>query len=161
MTADNAGFPDLGNSLNTALGVPAWTERIVAAGPYADADAVCGAVWATMHTVGEAELAEALSHHPRIGASVTGSDSRSNLSRSEQFGVHASAERALIRAGNIEYERVFGRIFLVRAAERTPAEILAELNRRLLLDDAAEHREVLHALADIGTRRLRVLLAEW
>ena len=50
------------------------------------------------------------------------------FSAREQAAVAPSAE---LVAGNIAYERRFGRVFLIRAAGRSGPEILAELRRRL------------------------------
>ena len=57
--------------------------------------------------------------------------------------------RAAIAAGNRGYEDRFGHVFLISAAGRTPAEILAELERRLhnppdveLRVAAEEHRRI-------------------
>jgi len=62
---------------------------------------------------------------------------------------------AAIAAGNAAYERRFGRVFLIRAAGRTRAEILGELRRRLELDDAAELAIVGEQLREIALLRLR------
>ncbi len=62
---------------------------------------------------------------------------------------------AAIAAGNAAYEGRFGRIFLIRAAERTPEEILGELCRRLTLEPAEEQREAIAQLAEIAMLRLR------
>lgn len=63
------------------------------------------------------------------------------------------AER--IAAGNRDYEERFGRVFLIRAAGRSPEEMLAELERRLGNDDDAEVAEAAGQLAEIALLRLR------
>ena len=45
-------------------------------------------------------------------------------------------------------------MFLIRAAGRSSAEILAELDRRLGNDDATEREETVTALRDIALLRL-------
>ena len=65
-----------------------------------------------------------------------------------------------IAAGNAAYEERFGRVFLIRAAGRSPAEILAELNRRLENDDDAEASESLDQLAQIALLRLRSTITD-
>lgn len=62
---------------------------------------------------------------------------------------------ARIAAGNAEYERRFGRVFLIRAAGRAPEEMLAELERRLANDPADEWREAAAQLGEIAVLRLR------
>jgi 2-oxo-4-hydroxy-4-carboxy-5-ureidoimidazoline decarboxylase len=49
-------------------------------------------------------------------------------------------------------------VFLVRAAGRTSADILAELERRLGNDDATEREETVAALRDIALLRLEGVL---
>ncbi|MCY7325058.1 MAG: OHCU decarboxylase, partial [Microbacteriaceae bacterium] len=56
--------------------------------------------------------------------------------------------------GNRRYEHRFGRVFLIRAAGRSRAEILAELERRLLLDDQTELAIVGGQLLEIALLRL-------
>ena len=76
---------------------------------------------------------------------------------SEQAGVDpADAER--LRAANLAYEQRFGRVFLVRAAGRSSAEILSELERRLGNDDTTEREETVTALRDIALLRLEGVL---
>ncbi len=65
-----------------------------------------------------------------------------------------------IAAGNAAYEERFGRVFLIRAAGRSPEQILAELRRRLGNDDDAEAREALGQLAEIAILRLRGSVTE-
>ncbi|MET0813427.1 MAG: 2-oxo-4-hydroxy-4-carboxy-5-ureidoimidazoline decarboxylase, partial [Microbacterium sp.] len=49
----------------------------------------------------------------------------------------------------------FGRVFLIRAAGRSPEEMLAELDRRLSNDDGTEAAEATGQLAEIALLRLR------
>jgi 2-oxo-4-hydroxy-4-carboxy-5-ureidoimidazoline decarboxylase len=79
------------------------------------------------------------------------------MSRSEQSGVEA-ADAARLRSGNAAYEARFGHVFLVRAAGRSSGEILAELERRLVNDEAAERAETVTALRDIALLRLEGLV---
>jgi 2-oxo-4-hydroxy-4-carboxy-5-ureidoimidazoline decarboxylase len=62
--------------------------------------------------------------------------------------------RAALVEGNQEYEARFDHVYLIRAAGRSPAEMLAELHRRLGNDEASERVEVTGQLAEIT--RLRV-----
>ncbi len=65
-----------------------------------------------------------------------------------------------LAAGNAAYEARFGRVFIIRAAGRTRAEILAELERRLQLDDATELLIVGEQLRDIALLRLEKLFGD-
>jgi 2-oxo-4-hydroxy-4-carboxy-5-ureidoimidazoline decarboxylase len=61
--------------------------------------------------------------------------------------------------GNAAYEARFGRVFLIRAAGRSRAEIFGELERRLDNDDATELRETAEQLRDIAVLRLQTVFA--
>ena len=61
--------------------------------------------------------------------------------------------------GNRAYEEKFGRVFLIRAAGRSRAEILAELRRRLELDPDAELEQVAAELRDIALLRIPQLFS--
>lgn len=65
---------------------------------------------------------------------------------------------AAIAEGNRAYEARFGRVFLIRAAGRTPGEMLRELKRRLDNDDETEAREATAQLAEIALLRLRTAI---
>ena len=107
------------------------------------------------------EVLAALAAHPRIGDRAAGDDTESRWSRREQSAVGTSdaATQDALRAGNAEYERRFGHVFLIRAADRSAEEMLAELNRRLGNDEAAERAEVTEQLAQITRLRVQSLLA--
>ncbi len=67
---------------------------------------------------------------------------------------------ARIADGNAAYEARFGRVFLIRAAGRSPEEMLAELERRLANDDETEAREAAGQLAEIALLRLRAAVTQ-
>ena len=62
---------------------------------------------------------------------------------------------AALADGNQQYEKRFDRVFLIRAAGRSSAEILAELRRRLDNDDEAERAETVTQLREIALLRLK------
>jgi len=64
-----------------------------------------------------------------------------------------------LRAGNAEYEKKFGRVFLIRAAGRSGPEILEALNARLLHDYTQELAVVRRELTEIAVLRLEKVLA--
>lgn len=146
--------------LRTALGVERWVAQVAAAGPYPDLPALLAAASAAADPLAVAEIEEALTHHPRIGERPQGSGADAAHSRREQSSADADdpalAER--IRRGNAAYEQRFGRIFLIRAAGRSRAEIAAELDRRLSQDDAAELATVGEQLREIAVLRLAEML---
>lgn len=140
--------------------IPGWVDAVVAARPYASVDALAAYAGELASVWSPADLEAAIAHHPRIGAKVTGASAEADASRSEQASMAAAADdvTAAIAAGNRAYEERFGRVFLIRAAGRTPTEMLAELHRRLENDDATEAREATAQLAEIALLRLRTTI---
>jgi 2-oxo-4-hydroxy-4-carboxy-5-ureidoimidazoline decarboxylase len=108
----------------------------------------------------DGELTAALAGHPRIGErAAAGHDAA--FSAREQAAVDPDDEiGARIAAGNVEYERRYGRVFLIRAAGRSAPEILAELSRRLGNDEPAERAETVTQLREIAVRRLGDVVGE-
>jgi 2-oxo-4-hydroxy-4-carboxy-5-ureidoimidazoline decarboxylase len=137
--------------------VPAWVGALVGERPYASVDALADRAEELAAGWTDADLEAALAHHPRIGEGPASTGAGADHSRREQASM-ADADEGVARriaAGNVEYERRFGRVFLIRAAGRTPAEMLAELDRRLANDPAEEAREAVRQLAEIALLRLR------
>lgn len=138
----------------------AWVARLTAGRPYRSRDDLLDTAQLACQELTDAELDDALSAHPRIGDRAEGSSTEARWSRQEQASVPDSDEqvRAELREANLAYEERFGRVFLIRAAGRTPAEILAEARRRLGNDDASERREVGEQLGQIARLRVEKLL---
>jgi 2-oxo-4-hydroxy-4-carboxy-5-ureidoimidazoline decarboxylase len=92
---------------------------------------------------------------------VEGSSAEAQASRREQVSMSdADGEvRAALVEGNRAYEQRFDHVFLIRAAGRSPGEMLAELRRRLDNDVEAERAEVTEQLAQITALRLKGLLS--
>jgi 2-oxo-4-hydroxy-4-carboxy-5-ureidoimidazoline decarboxylase len=139
--------------VNGCLGVPRWVDEVVTARPYVDLDALHKQAHESALELSDEELTGALSRHPRIGERPIGEGAEAAFSQAEQAGVAASHEDRL-RVGNATYEDRFGHVFLIRAAGRTSAQILAELHRRLDNDLATERAETVTALRDIALLRL-------
>lgn len=137
--------------------VPGWTDAVVRGRPYATVDALASYAGALAAQWTPADLEAALAHHPRIGARVDGASAEAASSRREQASMAVADDEvtAGIAAGNAAYEQRFGRVFLIRAAGRAPAEMLAELHRRLGNDPETEVREATAQLAEIALLRLR------
>lgn len=148
--------------LGAALGVRRFVDEVAAGAPYADVEALLAAAAAAATPLTPDEIDQAMAHHPRIGERPQGEGAAQAFSRREQASADADdAEvNAAIAAGNAAYEERFGRVFLIRAAGRSRAEILAELRRRLELDDAAELAIVGEQLREIALLRLRQTFEE-
>ncbi|GIG28879.1 2-oxo-4-hydroxy-4-carboxy-5-ureidoimidazoline decarboxylase [Cellulomonas marina] len=140
--------------------VPSWVDALVAGRPWGDLEALAARADALARTWTRAEVEAALAHHPRIGERPVGDDAGAAASRREQAavaGAGTSVTEALA-AGNAAYERRFDRVFLIRAAGRSPEEILAHLRRRLDADPDEESAEVADQLRQIALLRLRTSL---
>ncbi|MFV0373198.1 2-oxo-4-hydroxy-4-carboxy-5-ureidoimidazoline decarboxylase [Microbacterium sp.] len=139
-----------------------WTRAVVGGRPYPTVDALDEAARTASLTWTEADLAAAIAHHPRIGERAVGADRAAAASRSEQASMaDADAEvTAAIAAAGADYEARFDRVFLIRAAGRTPAEMLSEARRRLRNDPVTETVEVREQLRQIALLRLRTTVTE-
>jgi 2-oxo-4-hydroxy-4-carboxy-5-ureidoimidazoline decarboxylase len=137
--------------------VPHWVDDIVAGRPYASLDALTARAATLADDWSVADLDAALARHPRIGQRPVGAGAEASASRREQASMTDAdaGVTAAIAAGNTAYEQRFGRVFLIRAAGRTPEQILAELRRRLGNTDESEAAEALTQLAEIAILRLR------
>lgn len=142
--------------------VPRWADGIVVRRPYSSVDDLAEVADRLARTWSSRDLESALAHHPRIGERPLGAGAEAAASRREQAAMSIAGEdvTALMAAGNRAYEERFGRVFLIRAAGRSPAEMLAALEARLLNDDATEEREALTQLAEIALLRLRDAIDE-
>lgn len=140
---------------------PRFALEVAARRPYADAAALADAARVVSESLDWDEVRLALAGHPRIGERAAGDSAEAASSRREQAAVGAAGEDVLaeLAAGNRAYEQRFGHVFLIRAAGRGPAEILAELRRRLAHDPAAERVEVTGQLAQITRLRVERLVA--
>jgi hydroxyisourate hydrolase len=153
---------ELRGLLRSCLAVPRWIDQVAAAAPFADAGALLAAAEEAADPLTGDEIEQALADHPRIGAHPRGTGLPAAFSRAEQQAPDADDPvlAAAIAEGNAAYEARFGRVFLIRAAGRTRAEILAELERRTALGDETELAIVGEQLREIALLRLRRLLAE-
>ncbi len=152
---------ELREGLTACLAVPRWVDEVVARGPYASLADLVDVAGDAATPLSPEEIDQALSSHPRIGEQATGSGAAQSFSRAEQAsgGSGDAALAADLAAGNQAYEDTFGRVFLIRAAGRSRAEILVELNRRLALDPATEIGIVGSELRDIALLRIPQLFS--
>lgn len=137
-----------------------WVARVRAGRPYATAAQLLDTAERACRELSPEDVEQALSAHPRIGERAQGASTEAQWSRQEQGSVSDAdaAVRERLREGNAAYEARFDRVFLVRAAGRTPHEMLAELERRLANDPATEQAEVVEQLAQITRLRVERLL---
>ncbi|GAA2960035.1 2-oxo-4-hydroxy-4-carboxy-5-ureidoimidazoline decarboxylase [Glutamicibacter bergerei] len=141
--------------LRPCLDVERWINDIVASRPYSSNDELLATGYRSAETLSEAETAAALAHHPRIGERADGNSAAAHLSRGEQADLQLNDDiTAQLSAANRAYEARFNRVFLIRAAGRSSAEILSECERRLGNADDIEAREVAEQLSAIALLRL-------
>ncbi|MFL6130482.1 MAG: 2-oxo-4-hydroxy-4-carboxy-5-ureidoimidazoline decarboxylase [Mycobacteriales bacterium] len=147
--------------LRACNAAPRFAREVAAARPYPDEAALADAAQRVSAGLDWAEVGEALAAHPRIGERAAGDSAEAAASRREQAPLGAATDelRAELAAGNRAYEERFGHVFLIRAAGRTPPELVAELRRRLGQDPAAERAEVTRQLAEISRLRVQRLVA--
>jgi len=147
---------ELREGLEAALGVRRWVAEVAGVAPFRDLDELLHVARTAATPLSPSEVDEAMAHHPRIGEKASGMHAAAVHSRREQVSSDEDdAElNAAIAAGNAAYEARFQRVFLIRAAGRTRAEILAELTRRLALDADTELAIVAEQLREIALLRL-------
>lgn len=146
--------------LRTCCAAPGWVRRMMTGRPYGDRDRLLAASDTAFAALDAHDVADALADHPRIGERPVDSSASGHFSRAEQASVadaDADVRRDLLE-GNRAYEQRFDRVFLIRAAGRTPAEILAELHRRMDNDEQAELAEVIEQLRMITRLRLEAMV---
>lgn len=155
-----APLEEIRAALHACCASEAWSARIVAGRPYPDTAALLDAAGRAVRDLATPDVDEALAAHPRIGDRVAGSNAEAQWSRQEQASMNDADDRirAALLDGNLAYEQRFGTVFLIRAAGRSPAEMLAELRRRLSNDPETERAEMLEQLAQIVRLRVERLL---
>jgi 2-oxo-4-hydroxy-4-carboxy-5-ureidoimidazoline decarboxylase len=155
------------NNLDAALaaetilpcnGSRAWASGMAELRPFETAfDLTCTAdrVWQSLD---ETARQQAFDSHPRIGEHKAKAATSQSLawSAGEQAAAHPDAATQIaLAAANIEYEKKFGRIFLVCASGKSAAEMLAILQSRLKNGAANELRETAEQQRQITQLRLR------
>jgi 2-oxo-4-hydroxy-4-carboxy-5-ureidoimidazoline decarboxylase len=141
-------------------GLRAWARGMAARRPLADEGALLAASDEVWRELTECDWLEAFRSHPRIGESHAAQPVRARSaawSGEEQRQMSAADEEMKMRLaeGNRAYEGRFGRIFLVCATGKSPAELLAILERRLHNDDTTELHEAAEQQRQITQLRLK------
>jgi 2-oxo-4-hydroxy-4-carboxy-5-ureidoimidazoline decarboxylase len=129
--------------LRSCCGATAWVDRMMARRPFGSRDALAAAAREEWFVLGRADWLEAFGHHPKIGDrdSLRQRFARTaHLSEREQAGVDGAPDDVLeaLAAGNREYERRFGYIFIVCASGKPAMEMLNLLQHRLQNPPEAE-----------------------
>jgi 2-oxo-4-hydroxy-4-carboxy-5-ureidoimidazoline decarboxylase len=144
----------------SCCGSRAWAARLAALRPFANEQSLFAAADHCWQNLPEADWLEAFRSHPRIGeqhAQKQTTATSAAWSRSEQSQMKDADAAILLRMreGHREYEERFGRIFIVCASGKQPAEMLRILEQRLTNDPAKELRESAAQQQQIMQLRLR------
>ncbi|MDB5096593.1 MAG: 2-oxo-4-hydroxy-4-carboxy--5-ureidoimidazoline decarboxylase [Cyanobacteria bacterium RYN_339] len=124
-------------ALERCCGAHRWVEGMVAARPFSSPQAMFDAADRIWKNMGQHDIHEAFSHHPRIGQDVASLRkkfaSTAGWASQEQAGAAAATEETLqgLAQGNRDYEAKFGHIFIVCASGKSAAEMLGLLQARL------------------------------
>jgi 2-oxo-4-hydroxy-4-carboxy-5-ureidoimidazoline decarboxylase len=159
---DEAGEADARRLLATCCGSGRWIDRMLARRPYGSRYKLLRAARDTWFGLDAEDWREAFSHHPKIGdrdALRTRFAATRTLSEREQAGVSGATDAVLdaLAAGNADYERRFGFIFIVCATGKNADEMLGLLRTRIDNDLAAELQIAAAEQAKITELRLEAL----
>ena len=136
--------------------VPGWIGDLVGGRPYDSVGSLLTFAEAAAASWGAPEIDAALAHHPRIGEKSAARGAEGAMSAAEQSGISGDdpAVSEALALGNRAYEETFGRIFLIRAAGRSSADVLEQLTARLDNDPVTEDDIVAGQLREIALLRL-------
>jgi 2-oxo-4-hydroxy-4-carboxy-5-ureidoimidazoline decarboxylase len=148
-------------------GSMAWAREMAARRPFQDEAALMAASDEAWRSLTESDWMEAFNSHPRIGE-TNAPDPSAQLSSvpppsawaiEEQKEVADAGDtvKIALMEGNREYERRFGRIFIVCATGKSAAELLEILRRRLQNDVGTE----LYEAAEQQRQITRIRLKKW
>ncbi len=143
-------------ALARCCGSRRWVDRMNASRPFPTRAALYEAADRIWGELGNEDFREAFTHHPRIGAQGL----RDRWASNEQKGVGGASAEVIegLTAGNAEYERKFGYIFLVCATGKSADEMLALLRKRMNNDAEVEIRVAAAEQGKITRLRLEKLL---
>ncbi len=150
--------------LRSCCGSSRWIDEMIVRRPYYSVDELLVAadeVWASTTA---SDWHDAFAHHPRIGerAVATQTAQSAAWSASEQSAVATApvATQADIAAINREYERRFGYIYIVCAADKSAEQLLTIAKARLQNDAATELNVAAEEQRQITQLRLRTMFGE-
>jgi len=146
----------------SCCGSSTWARELASRRPFPDEAALFAASDEIWRGLKESDWLEAFSKHPRIGerkVPPAASSESASWSAEEQNHVGSAAEsvRQALAEANREYERRFGRVFLVCATGKSAEEMLDILRRRMEKDNDTE----LHAAAEEQGKITNLRLKKW
>jgi 2-oxo-4-hydroxy-4-carboxy-5-ureidoimidazoline decarboxylase len=144
----------------SCCGSAAWARALASRRPFENEALLVKASDEIWNQLEVQHWLEAFSKHPRIGerkAPGEVSAQSAAWSAQEQREVADENHQAALAEANQEYERRFGRVFIVCATGKSASEILDILHERLLNDDATE----LHAAVEEQRKITNLRLKKW
>jgi 2-oxo-4-hydroxy-4-carboxy-5-ureidoimidazoline decarboxylase len=146
-------------------GSPAWARNLVGERPFATVDELLSKAKDVWWSLSANDWLEAFHSHPRIGEQRAAKDLAQQAqawSEAEQAGSRGAAPETLeaLAAGNREYEKRFGYIFIVCATGKSAAEICEILRERLHHDADEELRVAAEEQRKITELRLKKTLTK-
>jgi 2-oxo-4-hydroxy-4-carboxy-5-ureidoimidazoline decarboxylase len=144
----------------SCCGSPVWARKLTAMRPFVDEKSLFAAANECWQRLPPADWLEAFRSHPRIGeqhAQNKTTATSAAWSKLEQSQMKDADAAILMRMqeGHRQYEERFGRIFIVCASGKRPAELLQILEHRLKNDPAQELLESAAQQQQIMQLRLR------
>jgi 2-oxo-4-hydroxy-4-carboxy-5-ureidoimidazoline decarboxylase len=161
---NNLPFAAAAQEILPCCGSQAWARAMAARRPVPDEASLLAASDEVWKNLRQADWLEAFASHPRIGESpapaAAGAQSAA-WSNAEQQTVGAAdgQVKAALVEGNREYEKRFGRIFIVCATGKSAPEIVEILRRRLRNDEKTELHEAAEQQRQIAQLRLKKWLS--
>ena len=140
-----------------------WARTMTSVRPFHNVEDLLAKADNACRSLHEEDWLEAFRAHPKIGeqkAAAAQSEQAQNWSTQEQSGTEGAATetRGALAAGNQEYEKRFGFIFIVCATGKSSAEMLAILNTRLQNEPGTELSIAAEEQRKITRLRLEKLL---
>ena len=142
-----------------------WARALTDSRPFVSADELTAKADSIWWSLSEEDWLEAFRAHPKIGqqkAATVQSEQARSWSAQEQSGVRdaAATTKAALAAGNQQYEKRFGFIFIVCATGKSSEEMLVILSTRLQNDPGTELRMAAEEQRKITRLRLEKLLKQ-
>lgn len=153
-------FEQAESEILPCCGSKTWAQGIARRRPLLDEDSLLAASDEIWNNLSESDWTEAFRSHPRIGDSSAPSSSgarSTSWSAQEQRTVAVAGDdvKIALAEANLEYERRFGRIFIVCATGKTAPEILQIVQRRTQNTKQVELREAAEQQRQITHLRLK------
>ncbi len=151
------------DELLKCCGSKRWTRQVTESRPFANLNELietADRIWSKLEPQ---DWLEAFRSHPKIGennAEQSQSATARSWSEQEQSGTRDAAREIMeaLAAGNRDYEKKFGHIFIVCATGKTSSEMLALLRVRADNDAETELRIAAEEQRKITALRLKKLL---